>query len=100
MTTQLITLSLQDLVNRQLFEWPQAANCATQEQDGSILFWGIPINQVRATRALISDKHKFIEQLGFDSIKASIAFVGDFGDVLLSYDWQTSVIDHADYTEQ
>lgn len=60
--------TLQDMVDKFTFKWPENFTCATQESDGVIIWWNIPVERVKEARQSACVIQGLIPILGNSSI--------------------------------
>ena len=73
--------------------WPDGATCATQEQDGEILYWSAPINEVRQARKEADFEGGLMPLIGIGKqVHANYYEIDD--EPFVSNNWSTAVVTH------
>lgn len=80
-------------------KWPSGATCATQEQDGEILFWNAPIEQIKQAREKAGSEHELIPMVGFEK-QVSVLYVSEGDQDVVAVDWMSSVVTLEQFTNQ
>ncbi|MBD1389424.1 hypothetical protein IC617_08295 [Neiella sp. HB171785] len=86
-------MTLESMVDIAVGRWPDQATCATQDIDGEILFWQVPIGTVLIARHQALTDQGMIGLLGFAAHVCATYYEED-EIAFVATDWRESVVSH------